>query len=560
MLERASACSLEFAASARRSPIGERNAVAIVGGASLGLCVACGPGSFPTPAIIQPRLQVCSLVEATDQYVTTGGTGKSVPPLRGSVREGPIPDDTWSPIASYPSPAETIATSAIPFALDVKEVMLSPTSVSPDEIHLMLVLDYFPGVFVNAHPVLHASQSADGRWGPLLDLGQPELCVPGSPNTGPLGSCRDKFTVNFERLSAAVVNGQLHVCAVGGVGQGGIWHAVRDAPNAPTELARWRRAGTGFLWENGTSGGGANKDDFVDVACAAVLNPDTQTQDLHLCAVTQDGGLWHTTLVPPAAGALGATAYGPFGDVAAVTGSSEKFARVDCVGDAGSLHLVAVTKGYRAVHTIRIPSRWRAFEDVMHSAQSLPGISWLGRISDVAVGLCHDDLKGDSSNVPQMSVVLQDRDDGHLLNTIRYAHPRTESIVAGPRSWRTVVDVDGLMGSSRWSRRAFSISPRPFLPNPFHVDALSPAMGTVGSTMLPIKVSGEGFQQLTTFDFGEGISVAQVELDPTPTGVSRAATVTIEIAAGAVPGPRLVTATQAPGLLTATLPNGFDVR
>jgi hypothetical protein len=87
----------------------------------------------------------------------------------------------------------------------------------------------------------------------------------------------------------------------------------------------------------------------------------------------------------------------------------------------------------------------------------------------------------------------------------------------------------------------------------FGVTAVAPASGAVGST-LNVTINGSGFQPGTSFDFGAGVTVSNLVI----TDANRA-TATLTVAAGATPGPRDVTGTQAPGGATAVLAGGFRV-
>lgn len=92
----------------------------------------------------------------------------------------------------------------------------------------------------------------------------------------------------------------------------------------------------------------------------------------------------------------------------------------------------------------------------------------------------------------------------------------------------------------------------------FVVSAVNPNQGSPGSNV-DVTISGIGFIDGTTFDFGAGITVTNLVLVDTST-----ATATLVIDGAAVPGPRDVVGTQGTGggeggALTSTLVNGFTV-
>lgn len=87
----------------------------------------------------------------------------------------------------------------------------------------------------------------------------------------------------------------------------------------------------------------------------------------------------------------------------------------------------------------------------------------------------------------------------------------------------------------------------------FNITDVEPGQGVGGETV-PVTITGYGFLPSTTFTFGAGITVNNVQILHSTT-----ATATLEIASNAALGFRDVIATQVPGGLVATLVDGFAV-
>jgi hypothetical protein len=87
----------------------------------------------------------------------------------------------------------------------------------------------------------------------------------------------------------------------------------------------------------------------------------------------------------------------------------------------------------------------------------------------------------------------------------------------------------------------------------FNVTDVNPSLGVVG-TIVAVDIAGYGFIPGTTFHFGSGITVSNLNIR----NVNNASA-TLTIAPNALFGYRDVVATQAPGGLTATLIDGFGV-
>lgn len=87
----------------------------------------------------------------------------------------------------------------------------------------------------------------------------------------------------------------------------------------------------------------------------------------------------------------------------------------------------------------------------------------------------------------------------------------------------------------------------------FNITDVSPGQGVIGTTV-DVTISGYGFLPATTFTFGNGITVSNVQVINSNTATAR-----LEIAADAMLGFRDVIATQVPGGIVATLVDGFVV-
>jgi hypothetical protein len=280
-----------------------------------------------------------------------------------SQRRGAPTDDQWGLLGDthIPPPATPGPDFVWPLLGDVKEVAV-PTGGNGFQVHDLIVLA--DGTFADM------IQNADGLWRPPDVFRGPAATVPTGQSGGPLGADRGRVA-RFKRVSGAVVEGKLHICATETNGQ--VERNIFDP--ATDHFEGW----TDIEMTSGKEAG-----DFTDVACASVVNPTTGLEELQVCGVTGDGHLWHSLESPP-------RTFSPFADVEYANGQDVgNFKRVDCAGNKGQLHLVGVATGGRAWHTIRIPSRWSGFEDVLDqappdpTAQATPGTH--GGMIDVAIG------------------------------------------------------------------------------------------------------------------------------------------------------------------------------
>jgi hypothetical protein len=268
----------------------------------------------------------------------------------------------------------------------------------------------------------------------------------------------------FHRVSGAVVEGKLHICATETQGQ--VERNIFDPATGHFEG-----------WTDIEMHSGSEVGNFVDVACASVVNPATGLEELQVCGVTDDGHLWHSVESPP-------RTFTHFADVEYANGRDVgTFKRVDCAGNKGQLHLVGVTTSGRAWHTIRIPGGWSGFEDVLDQAPADPSTltppGSHGGMLDVAIGFCNDYVPADGPrDVSQLNVVLTEdggqRGDSRIWHTIRATNTVAWSPGSVPTHWRPMRDLGPIINhdsltpvpattvSTLWG--GFSVGFRPYRP------------------------------------------------------------------------------------------------
>jgi hypothetical protein len=303
--------------------------------------------------------------------------------------------------------------------------------------------------------VMYRHQDEEARWSAFFPLSRSVTNPDGTP-TGPLGT--SARITEFTRVSAAIVNGNLHVCTVDKFYR--INHAVRtrmaatDSDGIPIpETKRWG-ADTINIWDDVALSGGGKVGQFVDVSCAGVLNESTASVELHVCAVTRDGHLWHTILAANGQ-------YAPFNDVEQAVGEVGDFRdSIACTGHGTQLYLVGLTQTNGVWMSIRTPKAWRPFIDVK-AAMSTP-FSDLGPFNRVAIGFCNT---GVTENPPrdaaQLNIVLLRPKTGELLHTVFTASPTTWSPVTGATSWMPREQLPDASPSKYYD---IALAERPFLP------------------------------------------------------------------------------------------------
>ena len=180
-------------------------------------------------------------------------------------------------------------------------------------------------------------------------------------------------------VSCAGTGPDLHVCAV--TSDGVIYHTIRRQ-----NFWNWQNF-INILPYAGDRG------PFADVACSSIRH------DLHVCAVDEEGGLWHTIRFEHSG------TWQEFRDIEQAAGERGQFARVSCGADycEPDLHVCAVTSDGDLWHTIRRErqGRWEAFSKVEVEARVV------GRFVDVSCDMVDLELQ-----------VCGVTGDGHLWHSI----------------------------------------------------------------------------------------------------------------------------------------------
>lgn len=304
--------------------------------------------------------------------------GATTDPLWVSTRElNPSGSESWTPMAG----ADFLPPQG--WTWDIDEIAVPVGSVDGClESHVLFVRSSPPSS--NDQLLLYQRQLMDGSWTSPFNLTQ-----------GIGGTISPGTPYPFGRVSAARVGTELHVCGTasettsGDFRPGTLLHGIRPCDRV-TNPGYEDRVWSGQWRDAGSLAGVAGP--VVDVACAGVADPTTGREDLHVCAITNDGRLWHSVRNSETA------TWTQVADAGLAAGNGGKFRKVDCAGLESQLHVVAVTSiqdGGQALYTIRNGTgAWRAFEDVIDRAtvgNGLPATPSL-QPHNVSIAFCNGGL------------------------------------------------------------------------------------------------------------------------------------------------------------------------
>ncbi len=144
----------------------------------------------------------------------------------------------------------------------------------------------------------------------------------------------------FVNADCAGAGNKLHVCGV--TSDGHLWHTFRSSNG------NWQNSFRDIENQSGDRGL------FIKVACGGI------GPRLHVCGITSDGRLWHTSR----SGTSGA--WQNFTNIETHSGEVGNFADVACCGVGNNLHVCATTTTGRILHTIRFSNgNWQgSFGDI----------------------------------------------------------------------------------------------------------------------------------------------------------------------------------------------------
>jgi Tc toxin complex TcA C-terminal TcB-binding domain/F5/8 type C domain len=269
---------------------------------------------------------------------------------------------------------------------------------------------------------------------------------------------RDGFT----DVAAAFVGADLHLCAI--TSDGHLWHAIFRSDGSKTPFIDVEL----MAGERGT---------FTRVACAGWQMP---LGELHVCAITSDGRLWHTIR-------QGNGTWLPFVDVETRIGERGTFASVACASvSPGDLHVCGATREGKLWHTVRRPDgSWATVTDVeavagekgafvsavcsvgYADALHICGITTDGR-------LWHTVRSGSSSWTPFTDVEARAGERGTFTRVVSWLMPYGDlqlcALTADGRLWYTLrsssgnwaafVDIEGQAGErGTWTSVACAMYP-----------------------------------------------------------------------------------------------------
>ena len=123
---------------------------------------------------------------------------------------------------------------------------------------------------------------------------------------------------------------------------------------------------------------------FSDISCAGT----EEGSELHVCAVTTDGRIWHTI--------FNGSTWTRFADVQRATSNNGPAEKVACAVEGRNLHLVAIVRrsgAWFVDHTIRAPNgAWRSWVSIIDASTAFFGPSGSSDpIRDVSAAFCDAD-------------------------------------------------------------------------------------------------------------------------------------------------------------------------
>jgi hypothetical protein len=274
-------------------------------------------------------------------------------------------------------------------------------------------------VAVRAHGgIRHAIRSPDGTWSPLGDV------------FGPVGQLEGVRRISCESTRAGSDPwDDLQVCALTAAGR--IWHTIRH------------RDGTWQPFWGDVANVAGDPGEIVDVACAPFDPVSNWPDSLVVFAATANGGIHATTR-------RGDGSWTPFAEIPAktdgpVVGAISRLSARFAPQEQRQLHLCAVSSAGRLWHAIGTdpagPASWTPFGDVEGPAGE--------RGTFVDVGISALSSSNHENHAGNWVHVLGTTDDGRLWHTIRSwdgswtPFGDVAAVTGAPAAFRSVAAVVG---------------------------------------------------------------------------------------------------------------------